>query len=331
MTGPKKAAILLLALGEDGAAEVLKNLEESEIQQVGYYMSRFSDISPEELDIVLEEFYSKNVLQTEGMGFNASGDFVKNSITKAIGTERARDMMDNLKSYQFEGALESLKFMDPKLISSYIVHEHPQTIALIIAHLTDLEQASMVLRELPEHLQADVVYRMATLEAIIPSILTEVDDVLAMEMQTASAVGTKMGGVESVAEILNMLDKASETRILATVEESNPDLAEEIRELMFTFEDMVLIDNSQMQHVLKEVEPKDIVLALKTASDAVKELFYSSMSSRAAKMVREDLEDLGPVKVAEVDEAQHRIIRLVRNMEEDGKIVISGRGGTELV
>ncbi|MBF0277372.1 MAG: flagellar motor switch protein FliG [SAR324 cluster bacterium] len=331
LTGPKKAAILLLAMGEDNAAEVLKNLEEIEIQQIGYYMTRFTDVAPEELDLVLEEFYRKSVMQDEGVGVSASSDFVKNALTKAMGSDKARDIVDNLQSHQAEGALDSLKFMDPKVIAGYIAGEHPQTIALIMAHLTDLEQASMVLRDLPENLQADVVYRIAALESIPPGVISELDEVLSEEMKNAATVGTKVGGVESVAEILNTMDKASETRILATIEESNPDLAEQIRELMFTFEDLVLIDSQQMQIIIKEIEQQDLVLAMKTASDAVKELIFSSMSSRAADMIRDDLEVMGPVKVSDVEGAQQKIIQMVRKLEEDGKIVISGRGGESQV
>ena len=331
LTGPKKAAILLLSMGEDNAAEVLKNLEEIEIQQIGYYMTRFTDVSPEELDIVLEEFYRKSVMQDEGVGVSASGDFVKNALVKAMGSDKARDLVDNLKAHQEEGALDSLKFMDPKIIAAYIAAEHPQTIALIMAHLTDLEQASMVLRDLPENLQADVVYRMAALESIPPGVIAEMDEVLSEEMKSASTVGTKVGGVESVAEILNTMDKASETRILATIEESNPDLAEQIRELMFTFEDLVLIDSQQMQIIIKEIDQQDLVLSLKTASDAVKELIFSSMSSRASDMIRDDLEVMGPVKVSDVEASQQKIIQMIRKLEEDGKIVISGRGGESQV
>lgn len=327
LTGPKKAAILLLSLGEDGASEVIKNLEESEIQQVGYFMTRFTDVSPDELDSVLDEYYRKSVLQDEGVSLTASGDFVKNALGKALGLEKARDLVDNLKSHQEEGALESLKFMEPKTIASYIVHEHPQTISLIMAHLHDVEQSAAVLRELPENLQADVVYRMAVLESIPPGVVAEMDEVLSEEMKSATGIATRVGGVESVAEMLNSLDKASETRILATIEESNPELAEEIRELMFTFEDLVLIDSRQMQLVLKEVDQKFLVLSLKTASDAVKDLIFSSMSSRAAEMVKEDLEVSGPVKVSDVEAAQHQIIQVIRRLEEEGKIVLGGRGG----
>jgi len=332
MTGPKKAAILLVALGEEAAADIIKNLEDSEIQQVGYYMARFTDVSPEELELVLEEFYNKSSAGHEGFIINASADYVKNTLTKALGGDRAKALVDNLSANVEESALESLKWLDPKAIANFITHEHPQTIALILAHLEDPEQTATVLKELPENLQADVVYRMAILEAIQPGVVAEIDEVLSREMQAAGAMGTaKVGGIEAVSEMLNSLDKSTETRILATIEESNPDLAEQIRELMFTFEDMVLIDSRGMQLVLKEVQSQELALAMKTASEPIKELIYSSMSQRAADMLREDLEVLGPVKVADVEKAQQNLVKIARKLEEDGKIVIGGRGGSEVV
>ena len=332
LTGPKKAAILLLALGEEGAADIIKNLEDSEIQQVGYYMARFTDVAPEELDVVLEEFYNKSVSESGGFLINASGDFVKNTLSKALGGDRAKDLMDNLSGNVEESALESLKWLDPKAIANFITHEHPQTIALILAHLEDPEQTATVLKELPENLQADVVYRMSILESIQPGVVNEIDEVLSREMQASGAMGTsKVGGIESVAEMLNSLDKSTETRILATIEESNPDLAEQIRELMFTFEDMVLIDSRGMQNIIKEVPQPELVLALKTASEPIKELIFASMSQRASDMLREDLEVLGPVKVSDVEQAQQNMVKIARRMEEEGKIVIGGRGGGDVV
>ena len=328
LTGPKKAAILLLALGEEGAAEIVKNLEDSEIQQVGYYMARFTDVTPEELDVVLEEFYQKNSGEGSGFIINASGDFVKNTLSKALGSDRAKDLVDNLSANVEESALESLKWLDPKAIANFITHEHPQTIALILAHLEDPEQTAVVLKELPENLQADVVYRMAILESIQPGVVSEIDEVLSREMQAAGAMGTsKVGGIEAVAEMLNSLDKSTETRILATIEESNPDLAEQIRELMFTFEDMVLIDSRGMQLILKEIPQDELIMALKTASDSIKELIFSSMSQRASEMLREDLEVLGPVKISDVERSQQNMVKISRRMEEEGKVVIGGRGG----
>jgi flagellar motor switch protein FliG len=331
MTGPKKAAILLLALGEDAAADVMKNLEEAEIQQVGYYMSRFSDVSPEELDIVLEEFYRNSVMADEGMSLSSSPDFVKNALTKALGAERAKELSDNLRAGEDDVGLEALRYAEPIMISNYIRSEHPQTIALILSYLKNVEQSATVLRELPESLQADVLYRMAVIESIPPGVVAEMNEVLTEEMKTAGSMATSVGGVEPVAEILNSVDKATETRILASIEESNPDLAEQIRELMFTFEDMALIDAKQMQIVMKDVDQADMLLALKTASDAVKELIFSSMSSRAAEMVRDDLENLGPAKISDVEAAQQKIIKVVKKLEEDGTIVIAGAGGGDVV
>lgn len=331
MTGPKKAAILLLALGEDGAADVMKNLEEAEIQQVGYYMSRFTDVSPEELDIVLEEFYRNSVMADEGVNISSSPDFVKNALTKALGADRAKELSDNLGAGEEEAGLEALRYAEPIMIANYIRTEHPQTIALILSYLKNAEQSSAVLRDLPESLQADILYRMAVIESIPPGVISEMNEVLTEEMKTAGSMATSVGGVEPVAEILNSVDKATETRILSSIEETNPDLAEQIRELMFTFEDMALIDAKQMQLVMKDVDQADMVLALKTASDAVKELIFSSMSSRAAEMVREDLENLGPAKLSDVEAAQQKIIKVVKKLEEAGTITIAGAGGGDLV
>ena len=331
MTGPKKAAILLLALGEDAAADVMKNLEEAEIQQVGYYMSRFTDVSPEELDIVLEEFYRNSVMADEGVNISSSPDFVKNALTKALGADRAKELSDNLRAGEEEAGLEALRYAEPIMISNYIRTEHPQTIALILSYLKNAEQSSAVLRDLPESLQADILYRMAVIESIPPGVISEMNEVLTEEMKTAGSMTTSVGGVEPVAEILNSVDKATETRILSSIEETNPDLAEQIRELMFTFEDMALIDAKQMQLVMKDVDQADMVLALKTASDAVKELIFSSMSSRAAEMVREDLENLGPAKLSDVESSQQKIIKVVKKLEEAGTIIIAGAGGGDLV
>ena len=331
MTGPKKAAILLLALGEDAAADVMKNLEEAEIQQVGYYMSRFADVSPEELDLVLEEFYRNSVMADEGVNISSSPDFVKNALTKALGADRAKELSDNLRAGEEEAGLEALRYAEPIMISNYIRTEHPQTIALILSYLKNAEQSSAVLRDLPESLQADILYRMAVIESIPPGVISEMNEVLTEEMKTAGSMTTSVGGVEPVAEILNSVDKATETRILSSIEETNPDLAEQIRELMFTFEDMALIDAKQMQLVMKDVDQADMVLALKTASDAVKELIFSSMSSRAAEMVRDDLENLGPAKISDVEAAQQKIIKVVKKLEEAGTIIIAGAGGGDLV
>ena len=326
LTGPKKAAILLLALGEDAAADVMKNLEESEIQQVGYYMSRFTDVAPEELDMVLEEFYRNSIMTDDGVSISSSPDFVKNTLTKALGADKAKELGENLRVGEDDVGLDALRYAEPIMISNYIRTEHPQTIALIISYLTNIDQAAGVLRTLPENLQADVVYRIASLDSIPPGVVNELNEVLSDEMKQAGSMVTKVGGVAPVAEILNSIDKASETRILSTIEESNPDLAEKIRELMFTFEDLTLIDSKQMQTVLKDVDKADLAMALKTASDAVRELIMKSMSTRAAEMLNDDLENMGPVKVSDVESAQQKIIKIVKKLEEEGKLIMAGAG-----
>ena len=256
---------------------------------------------------------------------------MKNALTKALGADKAKELSDNLRAGEEEAGLDALRFAEPIMISNYIRNEHPQTIALILSYMNNVEQSSTVLRELPESVQADVLYRMAVIESIPPGVVSEMNEVLTEEMKTAGRMATSVGGVEPVAEILNSVDKATETRILTSIEETNPDLAEQIRELMFTFEDMALIDSKQMQIVMKDVDQADMVLALKTASDAVKELIFSSMSSRAAEMVRDDLENLCPAKLSAVEAAQQKIIMVVKKLEEDGSIVIAGAGGGDVV
>jgi len=283
------------------------------------------------LDIVLEEFYRNSVMADEGVNISSSPDFVKNALTKALGADRAKELSENLGAGEEEAGLEALRYAEPIMISNYIRTEHPQTIALILSYLKNAEQSSAVLRDLPESLQADILYRMAVIESIPPGVISEMNEVLTEEMKTAGSMATSVGGVEPVAEILNSVDKATETRILSSIEETNPDLAEQIRELMFTFEDMALIDAKQMQLVMKDVDQADMVLALKTASDAVKELIFSSMSSRAAEMVREDLENLGPAKLSDVEASQQKIIKVVKKLEEAGTIIIAGAGGGDLV
>ena len=332
LTGPKKAAILMFALGEDLASEILKNLEEREILQVGYYMARFTDVSPNEFYSVLEEFHQNVSMYNQGFSISAGGEFANSVLTKAMGPDKAQAVINKLKSTQQKGSLESLKWLQPKIMANQIKYEHPQTIALILAHIEDPEQTAQVLKELPENLQADVTHRMAILESIPPGVIKEIEEVLAKELKTSGAAGSsKVGGVEAVAEMLNTMDKMTENRILKTIEESNPALAEQIRELMFTFEDLVLVDPNGMQAILKEMPQNDLVLALKTASDAVKEHIYSNMSERAADMVRRDLDALGPVRAADVDSSQQKMVKIARKLEEEGKILIVGEHKAESV
>ena len=237
-----------------------------------------------------------------------------------------------VETSQEEGPLASLKGLKPKMVARQIQNEHPQTIALILAHIEDPELSAQVLKELPENLQADVAYRMAILESIPPGVIKEIEEVLAQQMKASGAAwATKVGGVESVAEILNTMDKTTESRILATIEKSNPDLAMQIRELMFTFEDLVLVDPNGTQAILKEIPQNELVLALKTGSEAVREHIFSNMSEKDADMIRGDLKALGPVRVADVDIAQQKMVRVARKLEEEGKIIIVSPGSGDVI
>lgn len=224
-----------------------------------------------------------------------------------------------------DGALELLKTIEPKMVAGLLKNEHPQTLALILANIKEPDQTARILKELSPEVQADISYRMATLEPVPPGVIDEIESVLSSELKAYEAASAGvLGGIESVAEILSSMDTLTEARILATIEESNPELAEQIRELMFTLEDLVLINTKGMQAVLKEIPQKELVLTLKTASDSVKEHIFNSMSKRAADMVKADLEAVGPVKVVDVETARQKLVKIARQLEAEGKIIING-------
>lgn len=330
--GPRKAAILLLALGEETTAEIMRSLSEREIQQVGYFMSRLTEIDQAELDFVLSEYYRESSSNIQGLSIATKADFVRNALNKAFGAEKAKEMLENLSEKNDEAALQSLKWLDPRTIAQFISNEHPQTIALILAHMDTAERMGQILKQLPENVQAEVAYRVAVLESIPPGVISEIDEVLIQEMQTAGTFSVaKVGGAPAVAEILNSLEKATETRILSSIEEANPDLADQIRELMFTFEDLIFIDPQGIQAVLSQVQQNDIVVSLKTASDQIKDLILANVSIRKKAMILEDLDNLGPVRISEVEAAQQKIVKVVRKLEEDGKIFISSRRSGEVL
>lgn len=330
--GPRKAAILLLAIGEEIAADVMRNLTEREIQQVGYFMSRLTEIDQEELDQVLADFYQTMKTKTFSSSISAKSDFVRNTLNKAFGPEKAKEMLDRLSERADEGALQSLKWLDPRTIAQFIANEHPQTIALILAHMDSADRMGKILKQLPESVQPEVAYRIAVLDTIPPGVIAEIDEVLVQEMQTAGAFSaSKVGGAAAVAEVLNALEKSLETRILSSIEEVNPELADQIRELMFTFEDLVFVDPQGMQNLLGQVEHNDIVTALKTASDPIKEMVLSNVSVRKKAMILEDLDNTGPIRVSDVEAAQQRIVKTARKLEEEGKAFITGRRGSEIL
>lgn len=329
LTGPEKAAVLLMTLGEDIAAQVLANLDEREIQNIGNYMSALGDVDMSVMDGINKEFYEMVESGTGGLGI-AGMDFLKTALMQALDPAKATEILNNITTpgEEMGGGLETVRMLDPKVIASFIVNEHPQTAAIILAHL-EPPVASLTIRELPEENRMEIVHRLATLERVAPSVIRELDEALQTEFRTSGAVsGNKLGGVEVAAEVMGSLDRTTETSILTAMDEIDPDLANEIRNLRFTFEDILKIDDNGIQLVMKEINQEDLLIGLKTATDALKEKLFSNMSERAALMMKEDLESLGPTKISEVEKAQQKVIAVCKKLEEEGKLVIGGGADT---
>jgi len=331
LSGPERAAVLLITLGEEAAAKVLANLDDREIQNIGNYMAALGNVDMSVMDSINKEFYEMVETGTGGLGI-AGMDFLKTALMQALDPAKATEILNNITTpgEEMGGGLETVRLMDPKVIASFITNEHPQTAAIILAHL-DPPVASLTIQELPEEKRMEIIHRLATLERVAPTAIRELDEALQEEFRTSGAVfGNKMGGVQIAAEVVGSLDRATETAILTAMDEVDPDLAKEIRDLRFTFEDILKIDDAGIQMIMKEINMEDLVIGLKTATDELKEKLFSNMSERAALMMKEDLESLGPKKISEVQKAQQKVIAVCKKLEEEGKIVIGG-GGDEMV
>ncbi len=331
LSGPERAAVLLITLGEEVAAKVLANLDDREIQNIGNYMAALGNVDMSVMESINKVFYDMALSGAGGLGL-AGMDFLKAALTQALDPAKATEILNNITTpgEEMGGGLETVRLMDPKVIASFITNEHPQTAAIILAHL-DPPVASLTIQELPEEKRMEIIHRLATLERVAPSAIRELDEALQAEFRTSGAVfGNKMGGVQIAAEVVGSLDRATETAILTAMDEVDPDLANEIRNLRFTFEDILKIDDAGIQMIMKEINMEDLVIGLKTATDELKEKLFSNMSERAALMMKEDLESLGPKKISEVQKAQQKVIAVCKKLEEDGKIVIGG-GGDEMV
>ena len=331
LSGPERAAVLLITLGEEAAAKVLANLDDREIQNIGNYMAALGNVDMSVMDSINKEFYEMVETGTGGLGI-AGMDFLKTALMQALDPGKATEILNNITTpgEEMGGGLETVRLMDPKVIASFITNEHPQTAAIILAHL-DPPVASSTIKELPEENRMEIIHRLATLERVAPSVIRELDEALQAEFRTSGAVfGNKMGGVQIAAEVVGSLDRATETSILTAMDEVDLDLANEIRNLRFTFEDILKIDDAGIQMIMKEINMEDLVIGLKTATDELKEKLFSNMSERAALMMKEDLESLGPKKISEVQKAQQKVIAVCKKLEEEGKIVIGG-GADEMV
>ena len=327
LKGVEKAAILVNYCGQDAVKVLLKKLEDGDIRKLLNAMSRLRVIPVHITKRVLEEFYEM-LSETDDYIFSEQASS-KEAIVNALGEERARGILGGLNiSGGGTRTLESLEMVDAKSLATFLVNEHPQTISVILSHL-EPEKKGEVLKRLPEALQAEVVLRMANLEYVDPELITEIDRVLKNQLSnTATVEQASLGGVQPVAEMLNVMDKNTESSIMSRLEEKDPLLAEEIRKLMFVFDDISKIDDRGIQALLKEVSNDKLLLALKTASEEIRAKVFKNISARAAEMLREDLANMGPSRLSDVEGAQQEIVNLARRLEAEGKILIA-RGGSE--
>ncbi len=304
---------------------MLSSLNEDEVEQLTLDLSSLGPVEPDVRMQVMEEFYrmamAKRFVSQGGI------DFARNLLENAFGNERALEILTRLQSSLQEVPFEFLKRADPAQICSFIQDEHPQTIALILAHLNP-QISSVILSSLPQEIRADVVVRIAAMDRTPPEIVREVERVLERKMASVFSQGfTFAGGVKEVAEILNRIDRNAEKTIMADLEERDPELADEIARLMFTFDDLVYVEDGGIQKALREIETKDLAMALKSASEEVKEKVFRNMSERAREMILEEIEFMGPVRLKQVEEAQQKIVSVVRRLEDAGELVVQGRGG----
>ena len=329
LRGLQKAAILLIALGPERSAGIFKHLKEDEIEELTLEIANTRSVTPQVKEDVINEFYEVCLAQQ----YIAEGGitYARDLLEKALGSEKAMDVIGKLTASLQVKPFEFVRKTDATQLINFIQDEHPQTIALILSYLAP-QQAALIVSALPPERQADVAKRIAVMDRTSPDVIKEVEKVL--ESKLASLVNqdyTIIGGVDAVVEILNTVDRGTERHIMETLETEDPELAEEIRKKMFVFEDILLLDDRAIQRVLRDVENNDIAMALKSANEEVQNAIFNNVSKRLAVMIKEDMEFMGPVRMKDVEEAQQKIVSIIRKLEDSGEIVISRGGGDEIV
>ncbi|QNR21472.1 flagellar motor switch protein FliG [Exiguobacterium sp. Helios] len=329
MSSREKAAILMISLGPEVAASVYKHLSEEEMEWLTLQISSMKRIDPDEKLEVLEEFHelatAQNYITQGGIGF------AKSVLEKALGEEKAMELIYRLTSTLQVRPFEFARKADPKQLLNFIQNEHPQTIALVLAHL-DPVKSGQILSELPAEAQSDVARRIATMDRMNPEIISEVEQILERNLSQAGMQDyAQSGGIEAVVQVLNGVDRTTERTILDTLEIQDPELAEEIKKRMFVFEDIVTLDARAIQRIIREVSNEDLLLSLKVSSEDVKEMVYRNMSQRMVESFKEDMEFMGPVRLRDVEEAQSRIVGIIRRLEDMGEIVVARGGGDDIV
>lgn len=330
LSGTQKAAVLMVALGDDAAAQIFKYLEEDEIQSISREIALTKHVQPETADEVLEEFHTMTLAKS----YISQGgiEYAKKLLIKSVGPEAARKIIDRLtKALESSAGFSSIERANPQQLSKFIQSEHPQTIALILAHL-NASQAADLIASLPEGLRADVAMRMANLQEISPEVVRRISLILEQKLEALGSFATEAyGGVRAVAELFNRMDRNAGRAVLEKIETENPQLAANIRDLMFVFDDILLIDDTGITEILKRVDKKILTTALKGTSEELRNQFFRNMSSRAVELMKEEMEFMGPIKLKDVEKAQHEIVEIVRQLEEEGVISIGGGGGEDYV
>ncbi|MCL2602614.1 MAG: flagellar motor switch protein FliG [Treponema sp.] len=328
-TGRQKAAIFLVTIGSEISAEIFKYLREDEIETLTFEIARLETIDAEQKETILQEFQelmiANQFISTGGI------DFARELLEKSLGSQKAIDIINRLTSSLQVRPFDFIRRTDPTHLLNFIQQEHPQTIALILAFL-EPAKASIILQNLPNEAQSDVARRIATMDRTSPEVLREVERVLEKKLSTLSSEDySAAGGVESIVEILNLVDRASEKQIIEQLEDEDPELAEEIKKRMFVFEDIVMLDDRSIQKVMREVDSQELAKALKSVDTEVQDKIFRNMSKRASGMLKEDMEYMGPVRLKDVEEAQQKIVSIIRHLEDTGEIVIARAGEDELV
>ncbi|MBI5409581.1 MAG: flagellar motor switch protein FliG [Nitrospirae bacterium] len=326
INGYEKAAIFLSAVGEETAAQILKGLDPEVIGKITSYMARMKKGDRVKIESVFVE--TLELVKSGDIQHLGGEEYVKKILTKGLGNEDAERILEMASKVS---PLESLKWVNPKTLSSFLVTEHPQTIALILC-LLESEQAAAIIETLPEHIRSDVALRVATTERIPESALEEIEEVLKVQLDMGKgSQGKAFHGTKVIAEILNHCDRTTEQKILGSIDGRDAKMADSIRELMLVFDDLEKVDDRGIQLILKEITTEDLTLALKTASDGLKQKIFKNMSQRAVQILKEEMETRGPVKVSDVEKAQQNIVKVARKLDEEGRIVIAGRGKEEFV
>ncbi|CQR71480.1 Flagellar motor switch protein FliG [Sporomusa ovata DSM 2662] len=329
VTGKQKAAILLIALGPDISAQVLKHMKEDEIEKLTLEIANQRKLSQEQKDKVLNEFHqmclAKEYISSGGL------DYAREILEKALGSDKAVSIINRLTTSLQIRPFDFARKTDPSQLLNFIQNEHPQTIALIMAYLQP-EQSAAIVSALPPERQVDVARRIATMDRTSPDVIRDVERILERKLSSLVTQDfTAAGGVDSIVEILNRVDRTTERTIIENMEVQNPELAEEIKKRMFVFEDIVLLDDRSLQLVLREIDNKDLALALKATASEVANKVYKNISKRAAEMLKEEIEYMGPVRIRDVEEAQQKIVNNIRRLEESGEIVVSRGKGDEII